>query len=115
MLIAVSQTISDASMKEQAPAGRCYDDPWGVAREVAACLRQQYRAWLEQQFPTALIEVDRVREGNSPHSAGLQVAVFHFGRMDGEIGQSIQSALEHVAAGIDLGTINRKHLLATAS
>ena len=63
MLIAVSQTISDASMKEQAPAGRCYDDPWGVAREVAACLRQQYRVWLEQQFPTALIEVDRVREG----------------------------------------------------
>jgi len=115
MLIAVSQTISDASMRERAPAGRCYDDPWGVARELAECLRQQYRACLEKQFPTALIELDRVREGNGPHRAGVEVAVFHFGRMDPEIGQSIQDALERIAAGFDLRAINGKHLLAAAS
>jgi len=115
MFIAVNQMISEDSMKERAPEGYFYDDPWEVAREVAECLRGQYHAWLEQRYPGAMIEVDKVKEGNGPQSTEVEVVVFCFGRMDEDIKQTIQTFLNRVRGEFDMLTIDRNHLLAIAS
>ena len=114
MLIAVNQTIGAASIQEGAPDGYHYDDPWEVAQEIAGGLRKQYLAWLNGRFPDAMIEVDRVREGNTAPTTGVKVVVFRFGRMDNELREAIEPFLSSMYSGFDMAGIDRGHLHAMA-
>jgi hypothetical protein len=110
MFIAVQQLISENTLKERAPAGQVYDDPWEVARELAGCLRQQYRAWLEKEYPEAMIEVDKVMEGNGPCTTQVKVVVYSFGRNNSELKELIEPALNRIHAAFDLAEIDRRRL-----
>jgi len=114
MFITVNQTISEISIRNQAPPGFQYDDPWGVAKGIAQCLRQRYAAWLESKFPDALIEVDKVKEGNGRLTTGVQVVVFRFGRNDLELKETIEPYLNLIWADFDMSEIDKGHLLAKA-
>ena len=76
MFIAVKQTISEDSIRSQAPEGYMFDDPWEVAKEVAERLRRQYLAWLESTFPDAMVEVDQVSVGNARRPAKSRSSCF---------------------------------------
>ena len=114
MLIAVKQTIGAASGQEGAPEGYRYDDPWAVAQEIAGGLRNQYLAWLNSTFPEAMIEVDRVKEGNAAQTTGVKVVVFRFGRIDNELKEMIEPFLSGMYSGFDMAGIDRGHLQAMA-
>jgi len=114
MLITVNQTISETSIRNQAPPGFHYDDPWGVAKGIAGCLRQRYVAWLQSKFPDAMIEVDRVKEGNGKQTTGVEVVVFRFGRIDAELKDTIEPYLNLIWADFDMSEIDKGHLLAKA-
>jgi len=90
MFISVKQMISEDTIREGAPAGFKYDDPWDVAKGVAGCLRHDYYQWLESKYPGALIEVDRVKEGNGAQTSEVKVLVFRFGRCDDELKETIE-------------------------
>ena len=115
MFITVDQTISENTLREGAPAGYRYDDPWGVAMGIAESLRLQYGAWLENKYPNALIEVDKVKVSNRTGTTEVKVVVFRFGHMDNEIKDTIEPFLNLIHAGFDMAEIDRGHLLATAS
>ena len=115
MFITVNQTISEISVRNQAPEGFRYDDPWGVAKGIAGCLRLQYLAWLESKYPNALIEVDRVRESSGTNTSEVKVVVFRFGRIDNDLKETIEPYLNLIYAGFDMTEIAKGHLLATAS
>jgi hypothetical protein len=115
MFIAVNQTISEASIRERAPQGFRYDDPWAVAREVAGGLRRQYTAWLKGEYPDAMIEVDKVKEGSACHTGEVKVVVFRFGRNDKDIKEIIQPVLDTIHSAFDMMEIDHSHLIASAS
>jgi hypothetical protein len=115
MFISVKQMISEDTIREQAPAGFKYDDPWNVAKGIAGCLRHDYYQWLESKYPGALIEVDRVKEGNGAQTSEVKVVVFSFGRCDNELRELIEPYLNNIHSTFSMREIDKSHLLATAS
>jgi hypothetical protein len=111
MFIAVNQTISEDSITRRAPEGYRYDDPWQVAREVARGLRRLYRVWLEQEYPDALIELDKVKEGNDPRTTGVKVVVFSYARNDKDSDEKILEVLNRIHSGFDMLEIDNCHLI----
>ncbi|MDR3672305.1 MAG: hypothetical protein P4L36_15765 [Holophaga sp.] len=115
MFIAVKQLISENTLKERAPRGYAYDDAWEAARQLAGCLRQQYQAWLEKTYPDAMIEVDKVMEGNGPCTTEVQVVVYSFGRNNLELVEVIEPALNLIYADFDMTEIETHHLQPVAA
>jgi hypothetical protein len=111
MFISIEQKISEASIIEHAPAGFAYDDPWEVTREVARRLRQQYSAWLEGQYPDAMIEVNQVKEGMDQHSTEAKAIVFQFGKNDNESENGIESIINNICSRFDMDGIGNKHAI----
>ena len=111
MFIAVNQTISEDSVRRRAPIGYRYDNPWQVAREIAGGLRRQYQAWLEQEYPGAMIELDKVTEGNDPRTTAVKVVVFSNARNDKDSDEKIQEVLNRLHAGFDMLEIDHCHLV----
>jgi hypothetical protein len=112
MFIAVKQLISENTLRERAPQGYAYDDAWEAARELADSLRRQYRAWLEKAYPEAMVEVDKVQEGNAPCTSEVKVVVYSFGRNNSELIEVIQPALNRIYADFDMAEIDHRRLQA---
>jgi hypothetical protein len=84
-----------------------------VTREVARRLRQQYGAWLEGQYPDAMIEVNQVKEGMDHHTTEARAIVFQFGKNDNESENAIESIINHIFSQLDMDGIGNKHSICT--
>jgi len=114
MFIAVKQTISEDSIRSQAPEGYMFDHPWAVATEVAERLRRQYQAWLESKFPGAMVEVDQVHVGSGPQTGEIAVLVYSNGRNDLDVKDQIQRVLTTINSAFDMLEITQSHLVEKA-